>query len=179
MIKKMLKKVLSSQRGFTLIELLVVIGILGILAAGLLAAIDPLEQLKKGRDTQKRNIAVELNNAATRYYAINGQMPWDVGGNPTNFGPTALNSMTTPLQTLIDVGELKTEFLRGLPAGAGTSITVTALANGAVYVCFNPESKSISSDPSTIYTNLGGGGNAPTTSATTCTPTQTCYWCAR
>jgi len=33
--------------GFTLMELLIVIGVLGILAAGLLAAIDPFEQLKK------------------------------------------------------------------------------------------------------------------------------------
>ena len=35
--------------GFTLMELLIVIGVLGILAAGLLAAIDPFEQLKGPR----------------------------------------------------------------------------------------------------------------------------------
>ena len=42
---------LSLSKGFTLIELLIVIELLGALAAGLLAAIDPFEQLKKGVDT--------------------------------------------------------------------------------------------------------------------------------
>jgi len=35
----------ETNKGFTLMELLIVIGVLGILAAGLLAAIDPFEQL--------------------------------------------------------------------------------------------------------------------------------------
>ena len=35
------------QKGFTLIELLIVIALLGSLAVGLLATIDPFEQLKK------------------------------------------------------------------------------------------------------------------------------------
>ncbi|MFH0773343.1 MAG: prepilin-type N-terminal cleavage/methylation domain-containing protein, partial [bacterium] len=35
-------------RGFTLIELLIVIALLGALAVALLAALDPLEQIKKG-----------------------------------------------------------------------------------------------------------------------------------
>ncbi len=63
----------KGKKGFTLIELLVVIGILGILAVGLLAAIDPFEQLKKGRDTNLRNVTVEYVNACTRYYATHGE----------------------------------------------------------------------------------------------------------
>ena len=39
---------IGMKKGFTLLELLVVIAILGILAAGLLAAIDPLELINKG-----------------------------------------------------------------------------------------------------------------------------------
>lgn len=59
-------------------ELLIVIGVLGILAAGLLAAIDPFEQLRKARDTNTRNSAIELLNATQRYYASHTAMPWNV-----------------------------------------------------------------------------------------------------
>ena len=38
------------QKGFTLIELLIVIALLGALAVGLIGALDPFEQLKKGTD---------------------------------------------------------------------------------------------------------------------------------
>ncbi len=164
------------KKGFTLIELLVVIGILGILAVGLLAAIDPLEQLKKGRDTQKRNIAVEYVNAITRYYAIKGIMPW--GDNDVSNTLSSFNDTHT--QTLIDLGELKPEFSRALPAGNNPLYLVGD--PDSVYVCFDPESKAISVDPGTIYNGGTGGpsGNPPTlTSEGSCTTTSTCYFCAR
>jgi len=64
------------QKGFTLMELLIVIGVLGILAAGLLAAIDPFEQLKKARDTNNRSAAIELLGSSQRYFATHGYLPW-------------------------------------------------------------------------------------------------------
>ncbi|EKD87098.1 MAG: hypothetical protein ACD_37C00044G0003, partial [uncultured bacterium] len=45
----------SSESGFTLIELLIVITILGILATAVLAAINPLEQISRGRDTGSKS----------------------------------------------------------------------------------------------------------------------------
>ncbi|HEX7542609.1 MAG TPA: prepilin-type N-terminal cleavage/methylation domain-containing protein, partial [Patescibacteria group bacterium] len=64
------------NKGFTLIELLIVIALLGALAVGLLAALDPFEQLKKGTDTSVRNTVSEYQGAVIRYYAIKNQMPW-------------------------------------------------------------------------------------------------------
>ena len=58
------------KSGFTLIELLIVIALLGALAVGLLAALDPFEQLKKGTDTGVRNMVSEIHGSAIRYYAI-------------------------------------------------------------------------------------------------------------
>jgi len=78
--------------GFTLIELLVVLGILGILAAGLLAAIDPFEQLKKGRDTNMRNTVIELLNATTRYYATHGDLPWCAAGTCSTIATVQLST---------------------------------------------------------------------------------------
>ncbi len=155
-----------------MVELLIVIGILGILAAGLLAAIDPLEQLKKGRDTQARGITVEYSNALTRYYAIYGSMPWGTGAT----GPVSLSSVANGVtQTLIDVGELKTEFNRGLPGSTGGKISLIGASAGDVYLCFDPESKAISADPSTIFTSTA---NPPATAASTCAATAVCYYCA-
>ena len=47
---------MNKNKGFTLIELLIVIALLGALAVGLIGAIDPFEQLKKGADTGVRDL---------------------------------------------------------------------------------------------------------------------------
>lgn len=65
--------------GFTMIELLIVIAILGILAVAVLSAINPLEQINRGRDTGLRSDAEQLLNAIDRFYAFNGFMPWQSG----------------------------------------------------------------------------------------------------
>lgn len=62
--------------GFTMIELLIVISILGILAVMVLAAINPLEQINRGRDTAKRGDAEQMLGAFERYNAFNGYFPW-------------------------------------------------------------------------------------------------------
>ena len=61
-----LKLKMKEQKGFTLIELLIVIALLGALTIGLLATINPFEQLKKGRDTSNQNTATEFYNASLR-----------------------------------------------------------------------------------------------------------------
>lgn len=159
-----------NRKGFTLIELLIVIGILGILAAGLLAAIDPLEQLKRGRDTQRRNIAVELNNALNRYYSVHGSMPWGNGAQAA----VALSAATTITNQLTTSGELKSTFTSGAGSVAGDLYIIGAASGGYVYTCFDPESKSISDDPNTIYTSTA---NPPATG--TCGATALCYYCVR
>ena len=55
------------QKGFTLIELLIVIGIIGVLAAAVLVALNPLEQFARGRDTGRTNTIDQLGKAAQSY----------------------------------------------------------------------------------------------------------------
>lgn len=70
---KRFKKI--SSEGFTLIELLIVIAILGVLAAGILVALDPVEQLARGRDAGRKSAATETGRAFQAYYTANGAYP--------------------------------------------------------------------------------------------------------
>lgn len=166
---KLSKNFPVAKQGFTLIELLIVIGVLGILATGLMAAVDPFEQLKKARDANNRNAVVELHNAATRYYATHGSFPWDVTPAVTTcdntiFGgsratdPTALPlndaNMSLCIAAFEADGELKTGFLTALGnTAANMHISSTGLTQ--VSVCFAPEGKALWNDPQTKYNMQG------------------------
>ena len=164
------------NKGFTLIELLIVIALLGALAVGLLAALDPFEQLKKGTDTGTRSKVSELHGAVIRYYGIKSNMPWCPTGAGCPVDPSATDLVTAPmvdaLTEIINVGELKTNFLV-LTGGDSTKIFTTgSQVLATVSVCYKPTAKSFINDPNTKYTITG---------ASTCAaadPTQlTCYWC--
>ncbi len=64
-----------NQRGFTLIELLIAIAMIGILAATAVAIINPLEQIKKGRDAQRKNDLIQIRNALDAYNSDNNRYP--------------------------------------------------------------------------------------------------------
>lgn len=67
-----------------MIELLIVIAILGILAVAVLAAINPIEQINRGRDTGSRSDAEQLLSAIDRFYAYKGYYPWVINPNNTS-----------------------------------------------------------------------------------------------
>jgi len=62
---------LKRYKGFTLIELLVVIGILGILLAIVLIAINPARQFAQADNTKRTSDANTILNAIHQYYADN------------------------------------------------------------------------------------------------------------
>ena len=69
----------KNQKGFTLIELLVVIGILAILLAITLIAINPARQFGQANDTKRRSDANAILNAIGQYEASNtGNLPPEV-----------------------------------------------------------------------------------------------------
>lgn len=90
------RKQTKFQEGFTLIELLVVIGILAILLAITLIAINPARQFGQANDTKRRSAITQVLNAIGAYVADNkGILPTTVSGltvgnatelNAANFG---------------------------------------------------------------------------------------------
>lgn len=86
---------LKSQKAFTLIELLVVIAVIGVLATVVLVAINPIEQLRRGRDTSRIAAVTQLGNALQSFYTV----------SPTSQFPA---QGTAALQALITSTDLRT-----------------------------------------------------------------------
>lgn len=71
------------NKGFTLIELLVVIGILAVLLAIVLIAINPARQFAQANDTKRRNDSLQILNAVWQYAAENnGNLPTAIDTTP-------------------------------------------------------------------------------------------------
>ena len=170
----------TARSGFTLIELLIVIALLGALAVGLLATIDPFEQLKKGRDTSLRNSVSEFYNANLRYYSTKAEFPWST----TSLTGDTVNTLGAYVQTLIDTGELKNRFMQLAGTDNLAKIYVTSTAAPGikpenVSVCFRPESKSFQVDPATVYDINGGNSVTNCKAGTAGTGGTDCYFCVQ
>lgn len=182
-----LKTLTSNSHGFTLVELLIVIALLGALAVGLLAALDPFEQLKKGTDTGVRNTTSEIHSSYIRFYAIKNHMPWCDPSDPTTCAdlatPVLASSVDTaayytPITQVINSGELKADFVT-LAGNQLTKIYISGQVDPTpeVIVCYLPTSKSFQADPNTKFTSAGveeASGTCKSQGGS-----QDCYWCIR
>lgn len=80
-------------KGFTLIELLVVIGILAVILAIVLVAINPSRQFQQANDTQRRSDVNSILNAVAQYAADNrGSFP---SGMPSAGNSSAVSTAGT------------------------------------------------------------------------------------
>lgn len=134
------KTIKNLQKGFTLIELLVVIGILAILLAIVLIAINPAKQFGQANDTKRSSDVNAILNAVNQYMADHkGQLPTGTGASITNT-PTAIGSTGTPASNTTEVNlcaALVTTYIADLPidptAGSRSYTTGNCTGAGATY----------------------------------------------
>ncbi len=171
---------IKSAAGFTMIELLIVITILGILAVAVLSAINPVEQINRGRDTGSRSDAEQLLSAIDRFNAFQGYYPWQTGaGDTAHRGlawgvvddtvadtgtPTAcpihekLSQATTAGCTGTD--ELKVTFFNRIFDSTYNPLYIYNRGNqgDSTYVCFIPQSKAFVTEANTRCEDTAGTG---------------------
>jgi prepilin-type N-terminal cleavage/methylation domain-containing protein len=91
-----MKKFMKKNQGFTLIELLVVIGVIAILAAIVLVAVNPGRQFAQARDTQRRSDLYSLTNAIYQFSAEHqGVLPDTDGDDSTSNFPVSATCIGT------------------------------------------------------------------------------------
>ncbi len=143
----------KNEKGFTLIELLVVIGILAILLAITLIAINPARQFGQANDTKRRSDSNAILNAIGQYTASNtGNLPPELvtlqGANPGV--ATTINNTNFPNLC----GQLVPTYIPALPSDpnnnnqAGISSCATVPWNTGYQVAVDANGRVTVSAPS-------------------------------
>lgn len=118
-----LAQIKAIKKGFTLIELLVVIGILAILLAITLIAINPQRQFQQANDTKRSSDVNTILNAVGQYAADHkGSLPAGITTTPTEISSAGANLCN----------ELVPRYIAALPVdptvGTGEPITTCPVA---------------------------------------------------
>ena len=137
-----LRAKIQNRAGFTLIELLVVIGIIGILAAIVLVAVNPGRQFAQARDAQRRADLLGITNSVYQFAAEhNGNLP------DTNPDPNVNSFPSTPTRIGTGAGNFNLGAAGEIEAAVGSQEIVVP-----TYIAAIPKDPSTGTDANTMYT---------------------------
>ncbi|MFZ2484650.1 MAG: type II secretion system protein [Minisyncoccia bacterium] len=147
-MKKLAMKNLKKTGGFTLIEILVVIGIIAVLAAIVIVAINPAKQFAQARNTQRTSNVQSILNAVGQRMADNRGVfagTFTIGTQyycPTLVtGPTTILTSTDATPAAGELGCLVPTYISSLPldpatgTGTDTGYTIAVDGVGRITVC--------------------------------------------
>jgi prepilin-type N-terminal cleavage/methylation domain-containing protein len=173
---KLLKKV---KTGFTLVELLVVLGILAVMLALVLIAINPLEMLNKTQDVAVQQVTKDFASATKYFYATEKTTPWAKSTSCRDELATkdTVSQMPSCVQELTKGGDLQT---KAVNSDEAKDIFMTE-CSGSVALCYKPKSSTYRNDSNAKYGRNGalnpecpGGDNCYTCEFTT-NEAQECF----
>ena len=119
---------ISSHEGFTLIELLVVVAVIGILAASAILFTDPLGQIQKANDAQRKSDLAEIKKGLAIYYQDNGRYP----ASTPDYKITNL----APGEDAVNWGTPWLPFMKVLPKDPSSSKTYIYHSTGQAYYIY-------------------------------------------
>jgi prepilin-type N-terminal cleavage/methylation domain-containing protein len=138
---------IKKMGGFTLIELLIVIAIIGILAVGLLVALNPGDLANKSRDTSARTDAKQLVDAIDRYNVNFSAWPWGA----TNLASATLTLLNSTHIAGLITNELKSSFNSKIFSNSySTPLYIYFRGNSgdSPYVCWKAKSTAFQNEAS-------------------------------
>ncbi len=162
------------KKGFTLIELIIAITILAILAVGLIAALDPVEQINKSRDSVRRDQVIQIAEALERYYALHENYLVGLTADPPvingqNNEGTSVGAAVGEAKLMVDglasLGELKANFQTVNAANMDKTWIYRKNATSGLQVpvvCTEINSKSFTSQVN-LWTMVGNAARTITT----------------
>ncbi|MCC7303858.1 type II secretion system protein [bacterium] len=134
----------ATLKGFTLIEILVVVGLIAILAAITIVAINPAKNFADTRNTQRSSDVQQILNAVTQYTSEQGHVLADFGTVPQcSTTPAPISAVTTgtpPAGTINLYTLLVDAYIADIPkdptggTAADTGYTICQTTGGRVQV---------------------------------------------